>query len=47
MRRFATQVPAIATVARAATADDAPAVGAAILPFSDRFLPTRLALLKG
>ncbi|MDP8986086.1 MAG: ROK family transcriptional regulator [Pseudomonadota bacterium] len=46
MRRFATQLPAIAPVARAATADDAPAVGAAILPFSDRFLPTRFALLK-
>jgi predicted NBD/HSP70 family sugar kinase len=46
MRGFAAQVPAIATVARAATSDDAPAVGAAILPFSDRFLPTRLALLK-
>jgi hypothetical protein len=26
--------------------DDAPAVGAAILPFSERFLPTRLALMK-
>jgi predicted NBD/HSP70 family sugar kinase len=46
MQGFATQVPAIATVARAATSDDAPAVGAAILPFSNRFLPTRLALLK-
>jgi predicted NBD/HSP70 family sugar kinase len=43
---FTTQLPAIAPVARAATADDAPAVGAAILPFSDRFLPTRFALLK-
>jgi len=47
MVRFAAQVPAIAPVARAATADDAPAVGAAILPFSERFLPTRFALLKG
>ena len=28
------------------TADDAPAVGAAILPFSYRLLPTRFALLK-
>lgn len=46
MVRFAAQLPAIAMVARAATADDAPAVGAAILPFSDRFLPTRVALLK-
>jgi predicted NBD/HSP70 family sugar kinase len=46
MQRFATKVPAIATIARAATADDAPAVGAAILPFSNRLLPTRHALLK-
>ena len=46
MVRYAAQLPAISLVARAATADDAPAVGAAILPFSDRFLPTRFALLK-
>ena len=46
MTRFADQLPAVAMVARAATADDAPAVGAAILPFSDRFLPTRFAVLK-
>lgn len=39
-------LPAVAPVARATMADDAPAVGAAILPFSDRFLPTRYALLK-
>jgi predicted NBD/HSP70 family sugar kinase len=39
-------VPAIATVARAALSDDAPAVGAAILPFSHRLLPTRTALMK-
>jgi hypothetical protein len=26
--------------------DDAPAVGAAILPFSERFLPTRFALMS-
>jgi predicted NBD/HSP70 family sugar kinase len=38
--------PAIAPVARAATSDDAPAVGAAILPFSHRLLPTRFALMK-
>jgi hypothetical protein len=29
------------------TADDAPAVGAAILPFNHRLLPSRFALLKG
>lgn len=46
MAGFASQVPAIAPVARAATSDDAPAVGAAILPLSDRFLPTRFAILK-
>jgi len=39
-------VPAIAPVARAALSDDAPAVGAAILPFSHRLLPTRTALMK-
>jgi predicted NBD/HSP70 family sugar kinase len=39
-------VPSIATVARAALSDDAPAVGAAILPFSHRLLPTRTALMK-
>jgi len=39
-------VPSIAPVARAALSDDAPAVGAAILPFSHRLLPTRSALMK-
>ena len=43
---FKTQMPAIAHVARASTSEDAPAVGAAILPFSDRLLPARFALLK-
>jgi len=46
MAGFAAQFPAIAPVARALTSDDAPAVGAAILPFSYRLLPTRFALLK-
>jgi predicted NBD/HSP70 family sugar kinase len=46
MATFADQLPAIAPVARAMTSDDAPAVGAAILPFSYRLLPTRFALLK-
>jgi predicted NBD/HSP70 family sugar kinase len=45
MTRYASQFPAIAPVARALTSDDAPAVGAAILPFSYRLLPTRFALL--
>jgi predicted NBD/HSP70 family sugar kinase len=47
MADFASQLPAIAPVARAVTADDAPAVGAAILPFNHTLLPTRFALLKG
>jgi predicted NBD/HSP70 family sugar kinase len=46
MAAFTGQLPAIAPVARAMTSDDAPAVGAAILPFSYRLLPTRFALLK-
>jgi predicted NBD/HSP70 family sugar kinase len=46
MAAFAGQIPTIAPVARALTSDDAPAVGAAILPFSYRLLPTRFALLK-
>jgi predicted NBD/HSP70 family sugar kinase len=46
MAAFAGQIPAIAPVARALTSDDAPAVGAAILPFSYQLLPTRNALLK-
>jgi predicted NBD/HSP70 family sugar kinase len=40
------RIPALAPVARAAMSDDAPAVGAAILPFSERFLPTRFALMN-
>jgi predicted NBD/HSP70 family sugar kinase len=43
---YAGSFPAIAPVARAATSDDAPAVGAAILPFSHHLLPTRFALMK-
>lgn len=39
-------VPAIAPVKRAAMAADAPAVGAAILPFSQRLLPSRQVLMK-
>jgi predicted NBD/HSP70 family sugar kinase len=39
-------IPVIAPIARAAMSDDAPAVGAAILPFSHRLLPTRFALMK-
>jgi len=46
MAAYVSQYPAIAPVARALTSDDAPAVGAAILPFSYQLLPTRFALLK-
>lgn len=46
LHSFSAKVPAIAPVSRAALSDDAPAVGAAILPFSDRLLPTRTALMK-
>jgi len=46
LESHAGNVPAIAPVSRAALSDDAPAVGAAILPFSHRLLPTRTALMK-
>jgi predicted NBD/HSP70 family sugar kinase len=39
-------VPKVAPVMRAAMAADAPAVGAAILPFQERLLPSRSALMK-
>jgi predicted NBD/HSP70 family sugar kinase len=39
-------VPAIAKVLRAATAADAPAIGAAILPFIEQLLPSRTTLRK-
>jgi predicted NBD/HSP70 family sugar kinase len=46
LRDYSSVIPAIAPVSRAATSDDAPAVGAAILPFSNLLLPTRFALMK-
>jgi predicted NBD/HSP70 family sugar kinase len=46
LRTYAAKIPSVALIARAAMSDDAPAVGAAILPLSDRFLPTRFALMK-
>jgi predicted NBD/HSP70 family sugar kinase len=46
LESYVGNVPAIAPVARAALSDDAPAVGAAILPFTHRLLPTRTALMK-
>lgn len=46
LRRRAGDVPVVAPVLRAAMAADAPAVGAAILPFNERLLPSRAALMK-
>jgi predicted NBD/HSP70 family sugar kinase len=46
LRSKARHVPVIAPVVRAALAKDAPAVGAAILPFSHFLLPQRNTLLK-
>src|ERR1700761_677 len=43
---YAPTMPAIAPVERAVLSDDAPAVGAAVLPFTHRLLPTRAALMK-
>lgn len=42
----AESIPSVAPVVRAALSEDAPAVGAAILPFSHFLLPTRGALMK-
>lgn len=39
-------IPALAPVLRAATSSDAPAIGAAILPFFDQLLPTESALMQ-
>ncbi|OYW78859.1 MAG: sugar kinase, partial [Asticcacaulis sp. 32-58-5] len=44
--RLEARVPKIAPVTRAALAVDAAAMGAAILPFNERFLPIREALMK-
>lgn len=46
MKERAAQLPAVAPVARAALSEDAPAVGAAILPFSHFLLPKPGALWK-
>lgn len=46
LRSRAGDVPKVAPVMRAAMAMDAPAVGAAILPFQERLLPSRSALMK-
>ena len=46
LRNKADEMPSPLTVSRAALSEDAPAVGAAILPFSDILLPTRDSLMK-
>lgn len=46
LRAEATNVPALTMVRRAMLAEDAPAVGAAILPFSHFLLPSATALWK-
>lgn len=46
MRTYQDRIPSVAPVVRAAMSDDAPAVGAAILAYSERFLPTRFALMN-
>jgi predicted NBD/HSP70 family sugar kinase len=46
LQRDSERIPALAPVLRAAMAADAPAVGAAMLPFGDRLLPSRSALMK-
>jgi predicted NBD/HSP70 family sugar kinase len=46
LQPYAATMPAIAPVEKAVMSDDAPAVGAAILPFTHRLLPSRSALMK-
>ena len=46
LRRAAPGVPVVAPVRRATVSRDAPAVGAAILPFLDRMLPSDAILMK-
>lgn len=46
VRHRGASLPARAPIRRAELAEDAAAIGAAILPFSSRFLPNRTALMK-
>ncbi len=46
VRHRGVSLPARAPIRRAELAEDAAAIGAAILPFSNRFLPNRTALMK-
>ena len=46
VRHRGVSLPARAPIRRAELAEDAAALGAAILPFSSRFLPNRTALMK-
>ena len=42
----AAEMPTLTPILRAATAEDAPAIGAAILPFLQQLLPSRTTLMK-
>jgi predicted NBD/HSP70 family sugar kinase len=46
LRGYAGKIPSVAPVARASMSEDAPALGAAILPFTEQFLPSRFALMN-
>jgi predicted NBD/HSP70 family sugar kinase len=46
LRGYVGRIPSVAPVARASMSEDAPALGAAILPFTEHFLPTRFALMN-
>ena len=46
LRGYVGRIPSVAPVARASMSEDAPALGAAILPFTEHFLPTRSALMN-
>jgi predicted NBD/HSP70 family sugar kinase len=46
LRRRAPSAPVLVPVRRAAMAEDAPAIGAAILPFLADLLPSRSSLMK-
>ncbi len=46
LRQRAPLAPVLAPVSRAAMAEDAPAIGAAILPFLAELLPSRSSLMK-
>ena len=46
LRGYCGKIPSVAPVVRASMSEDAPALGAAILPFTEQFLPSRFALMN-